>query len=134
MFDNSKKKEIKDKELGNLLSAKFDTEFDITYDNSDTSVSLSHIVSIAFIWVQGLRANSNIIWVPEEKNLYYKNIYNKEYEAWAYHTHVFKIAVYPCISFLQLFIYIYLFNTAKNWLNMCREKEYHHIMVVSLKT
>lgn len=76
---------MNDEDLGNLLLQEFDAHHvdDESDNESETSVGVTHMIFIVFFWIQGLKSDSNLMWVPDEQNLYYRNCYNKKYEAWA---------------------------------------------------
>lgn len=77
---------MNNEDLGNLLLQEFDAHhFDDEIENeNETSVSVTQLIFISFIWIEGMRSNSNLMWVPDEQNLYYRNYYNKKYDAWGY--------------------------------------------------
>lgn len=81
---------MNDEDLGNLLLEEFDAHHSGNDDesrnesSSGTNARIAHIILIAVIWMEGLRSNSNVMWIPDEQNLYYRNCYNKKYEAWGY--------------------------------------------------
>lgn len=75
-----------DEDLRSKLLAEFDQH--ITDDESENENLNIGFIVITFIWIQGLRANSKLMWVPDENNLYYANVQSREYEAMGYTIHM----------------------------------------------
>lgn len=50
---------------------------DVTEHANNSNVNIFGIVFMAFIWIEGLREGSKLVWVPEQENLYYVNGQNK---------------------------------------------------------
>lgn len=73
-----------------VLRAKLLAEFDqhSTDDESENENLNIGFIVITFLWIQGLRAKSKLMWVPDENNLYYANVRSREYEAMGYTCYV----------------------------------------------
>lgn len=75
MDDND---ELAQKLLGeyNLIEDKDDEQTEQTVQKNNT-IGAAGIIFMAFIWIEGLRAGSKLVWIPQEENLYYVNGQNK---------------------------------------------------------
>lgn len=49
---------------------------------------LGALVLVTFIWIQGIRSNSNLIYVPKEEQIYCCNGENKSYDAFRFRCYV----------------------------------------------
>lgn len=60
-----------------------DVDIDDNIENSedDNRKRLNAFVFISFVMITGFQVNSKLIWVANEKKLYYKNAYTKEFDA-----------------------------------------------------
>lgn len=52
-----------------------DTESEHTDENN---VNFLGVLFMAFVWIEGLRAGSKLVWIPEQEYLYYVNGPNKK--------------------------------------------------------
>lgn len=46
------------------------------------------LIFVAFIWIQGIRSNSNLMYVPNEQQIYCSNGENKSYDALRFRCYV----------------------------------------------
>lgn len=51
-----------------------------------SSKAIGAFILISFIWIQGVRSNSNLIYVPSEQHIYAANGENKTYDAIPFRT------------------------------------------------
>lgn len=51
---------------------------DQNYDNENNQIG--SFILLNFIWIQGLRTNSNLIYVPDEQQIYCGNGVNRKYD------------------------------------------------------
>lgn len=47
------------------------------------STNAAGLFMLTFTWVEGLRAGSRLVWIPDEECLYYTNAISKKYDAMA---------------------------------------------------
>lgn len=58
-------------------------EFDDLHDDMEFN-DAAEMVLVTYVFIEGFRKNSNLLWVPNESCIYYKNVYSEELEAVAY--------------------------------------------------
>lgn len=80
---------ITDEDLRNKLLAEF-LDHSIEDETENENPNTGGLVIVTFIWIQGLRENSKLMWVPNEENLYYANVRSREYDAMGYTCYVKK--------------------------------------------
>lgn len=78
---------MNEEELKNQLLSEFhdyssgNEDDEIDQDDESSLNKIGALLLISFIWIQGIRSNSNLMYVPHERQIYCANGENKSYEA-----------------------------------------------------
>lgn len=66
-------------EFSNSIEKICDDERDSNHnENQNTSQNTTHI-TLDFVWIEGLRTGSRLVWVPSDESIYYSNAISKQY-------------------------------------------------------
>lgn len=71
-------------DLDKELLAEFNDYDDNGETADDSPIDMTGFVFVSIVWFEGRRVNSKIAWSPDERVYYYKNGYQKIYNADAY--------------------------------------------------
>lgn len=79
--------EYNHEQLENDCDINNSTKHDERSNNNESDVYTLNergLISVNFIWFEGLRSGSRLVWVPDEECIYYSNAINKKFNASAF--------------------------------------------------